>query len=221
MKPTSRNQHFVLVATLLTLSACGADDPLGKPGAATCGEAPACGGDPTGSWTIDSFCIDTWGLSDNSDRCDISVSFEDAEFTGHAEFNADHTYAMTYTPRGPMTMVFRLPCLTSDGVPMTCEDLDRDMRDIQLAEESPFQSGECGMIGGDCTCHLFLREDPITETGVWLVSGTTLTTAVDGEEWGNHDVPFCVEGSSFTLGEELSEENEGGPMKSYMRLTRK
>ncbi|WP_437554874.1 hypothetical protein WME97_22830 [Sorangium sp. So ce367] len=222
MKPISRKRQLAFVVPLLTLFACVEADPPVDGGAAACGEVAACGGDPTGSWTIESVCTEPSGFSVNNARCDVSISFDDVEYDGHAEFNVDATYALTYTPRGPMKMVIGMPCVDADGVSKTCAELDEEMRDVPLAEEPLFQSGRCGMIGEDCVCDLFVREDPRTETGVWGVLGTTLVTKEDGEEWGFKDRAFCVEGSSFTLGtEKLTEENEGKPMKRFMRLTKR
>ncbi|WP_437731824.1 hypothetical protein [Sorangium sp. So ce1335] len=229
MKPISWKHPIMLLVPLLTLLACVEAGPPGDPGAAACGEVPACGGDPTGSWTIEGRCTDEPAFSGNSSSCDGVLSFADVEYIGHAEFNADFTYVITYTPRGPVRIARRMSCLVDDGVQKTCAEFDEDMQDLPLADESPFQSGSCAMTGEDCVCELFLREDPITETGVWQVVGTTLETYQDGEEWGVEDRPFCVDGSSFTLGtEELTEEtetwteeNEGEPIKSYMRLTRR
>jgi hypothetical protein len=222
VKQISRKRQLVFVVPLLTLFACAEADPPGNGGATACGEVSACGGDPTGSWTIESLCTETSGFSGKSGSCEASISFDDVEYDGHAEFDADSTYALTYTPRGPVKMVIGMPCVDEEGVSKTCAEFDEDMKGIPLSEEPIFQSGRCGMIGEDCVCDLFLREDPRTESGVWGALGTTLETKEDGEEWGFKDRAFCVEGSSLTLGTEtLTEENEGKPMKSFMRLTRR
>ncbi|XYH98748.1 hypothetical protein ACMHYB_03015 [Sorangium sp. So ce1128] len=49
----------MLSTSLLALSACGDDADEGSSGGgAACAEAQACGGDPTGSWTIAETCLD-------------------------------------------------------------------------------------------------------------------------------------------------------------------
>ncbi|WP_437734566.1 hypothetical protein [Sorangium sp. So ce1335] len=218
MKSISRRCSSLLAVPLLLLPACG-DDSSGDGGAA-CGEVAACGGDPTGAWSIADMCLDASLFRDLTEGCNAEIDIDGVDFSGSAEFRSDGTYVVTSAVRGPMRVVYPPACLTQDGVTFTCAQLDEGLKSIAGTEGSPLASVTCAAAGASCACDLVYNGTSATEDGTWSVSGTTLTTTSD--DGVPEEVPFCIDGSSLTLGVEAEEGAVSvDPMKYYMRLTKR
>ncbi|WP_437756426.1 hypothetical protein [Sorangium sp. So ce1389] len=216
MKRFSRACAVLLSTSLLALSACGDD---GGAGGAACAEAQACGGDPTGSWTIAETCLDSSMFAELTERCDAEIDVSGVEFNGSAEFRSDGTYTATSTLTGPMKAVYPPPCLVFEDTTITCAQLDQTMQDLIAQGDAPYESATCAAAGQDCACSLILAQSTTTGAGTWSVSGSSLITESNGEA---SEVPFCVEGSSLTMAAQPSEAGSGaGPLTSYLRLTRR
>ncbi|WP_437647614.1 hypothetical protein [Sorangium sp. So ce362] len=218
MKSKSRTCSILLVASLLSLSACG-DDGGSSEGGGACGEVAACGGDPTGSWTIEETCIDPSMLAELTGSCDAEVDVSGLEMVGTAEFRSDSTYATTSTVQGPMKIVFPPSCLTTEGVTVTCAQLDTFLQQLLTEGDAPFASASCAAAGEGCACTLIMEETTTTGAGTWSAWGASLTVEADGE--APEEVPFCVEGSSLTMAIDADAGGDAsGKIKSYMRLTK-
>ncbi|MGK3989547.1 hypothetical protein WME99_41250 [Sorangium sp. So ce136] len=219
MKRFSRACAVLLSTSLLALSACG-DDDGSTGGGAACEEAQACGGDPTGSWTIEETCLDTAMFAELDANCGAEIDVSGVAFKGSAEFKSDGTYATTSTVTGPMKAVYPPPCLVFEDTTITCAQLDQTMQDLIAQGEAPYESATCAAAGQDCVCNLSLAERTTAGSGTWSVSGTSLITGSSGE--APQEVPFCVEGSSLTMAAQPSEAGSGaGPLTSYLRLMRR
>ncbi|XXT20357.1 hypothetical protein WME94_02150 [Sorangium sp. So ce429] len=219
MERFSRACAILLSTSLLALSACGDDD--GSPGGgAACAEAQACGGDPTGSWTIAETCLDRSIFAEINANCGAEIDVSGVEFNGGAEFRSDGTYTTTSTVTGPMKAVYPPPCLVVEDTTITCAQLDQTMKDLIAQDDAPYESATCAAAGQDCVCNLILAESTTTGAGTWSVSGSSLITESSGE--APDEVPFCVEGSSLTMAAQPSEAgSSAGPLASYLRLTRR
>ncbi|WP_437508054.1 hypothetical protein [Sorangium sp. So ce1099] len=218
MKRFSRACAILLSTSLLALSACGDDD--GSTGGGACAEAQACGGDPTGSWTIEETCLDRSMFAEINANCGAEIDVSGVEFNGSAEFRPDGTYTTASTVTGPMKAVYPPPCLVFEDTTITCAQLDQSMQDLIAQGEAPYESAACAAAGQDCVCNLILAESTTTGAGTWSVSGTSLITESNGE--APAEVPFCVEGSSLTMAAQpLEAGSSAGPLTSYLRLTRR
>ncbi|WP_437906559.1 hypothetical protein WME95_01185 [Sorangium sp. So ce327] len=223
MKSASGVFSAVIVTTLLALSACGGgdddDDDEGnsKEEGPSCGLVVACGGDPTGTWTMDEACLDPSMFEDLHKGCDAAIVDSSVMMSGRAEFRADNTYAATITHQGPIKVVYPAACLAAEEVPITCAQLSVNMQRAAGGKESPFTSAECAQAGADCACTFVFGRDTTTWTGTWSVSGSILTIEGDEPEEG----PFCVQGFSLTRGFPVPEgADASGPIKHYMRFTK-
>ncbi|WP_437724977.1 hypothetical protein [Sorangium sp. So ce861] len=221
MKLKFRTCSILLVASLLSLAACGDDgnsDDGGSNGGAACGGLAACGGDPTGSWTIEETCLDSSTFAELTEGCDAEIDASGVEMVGTAEFRADSTYVTTSTLQGPMKIVYPPSCLTMEGVTITCEQLDASMQEV-VGDGALLASASCVAAGQGCACTLVLEGSTTTGEGTWSVSGTSLTLAPDGQE--PDEVPFCVEGSSLTMAIETETGTDAeGKIPNYLRLTK-
>ncbi|WP_437623187.1 hypothetical protein [Sorangium sp. So ce1151] len=223
MKRFSRACAVLLSTALLALSACGDDgndDDGSTGGGAACAAAQACGGDPTGAWTIAETCLDPSIFAEINAGCGADIDVSGVEFNGSAEFKSDGTYTTTSTVTGPMKAVYPPPCLVFDDTTLTCAQLHQSMQDLIARGEAPYESATCAAAGQDCVCNLVLTERTTAGTGTWSVSGSSMITESSGE--APAEVPFCVEGSSLTMAAQPSEAGSGaGPLTSYLRLTRR
>ncbi|WP_437531118.1 hypothetical protein WME79_01155 [Sorangium sp. So ce726] len=219
MKSASRVFSAVIVTSLLALSACGDDGGNSDGGGASCGEVAACGGDPTGSWTIDETCLDSSMFEGLFEGCDAEIDLSDFDMSGRAEFRADNTYVTTGTLQGPLRVVYPPACLTVEDTTVTCAQLN-DVLQQQAAEgDSPFTSAQCASAGTGCACTLVFAPSTSTTTGTWSVSGSTLTLESEGEE--PEENPFCAQGSSLTMGFPISTgADASGTIKHYVRFTK-
>ncbi|WP_437307353.1 hypothetical protein [Sorangium sp. So ce388] len=216
MKRFSRACAVLLSTSLLALSACGDDD--GSAGGGACAEAQACGGDPTGSWTIAETCLDSSMFAEITEGCDAEIDVSGVEFNGSAEFRSDGTYATTSTVTGPMKAVYPPACLTFENATLTCAQVDQSMQDLIAQGDAPYESATCAAAGQDCVCTLILTQRTTTGTGTWSVSGSNLITESSGE--APEALPFCVHGSSLTMAAQPQEAGSAA-LASYIRLTRK
>ncbi|WP_437762105.1 hypothetical protein WMF27_01150 [Sorangium sp. So ce281] len=206
--------------SLLALSACGGsvdDEGKSKEEGPSCGLVAACGGDPTGTWTMDEACLDPAMFEDLDEGCDAEIDSSGMVVSGRAEFRADTTYVTTITQQGPIKVVYPAACLAAEDIPITCAQLSVKMQGAAGGKESPITSAECAQAGADCACTFVFGRDTTTFTGTWSVSGSILTLEGDEPE----ESPFCAQGSSFTMGMPTSAgENVSGPIKHYMRFTK-
>ncbi|CAN90366.1 hypothetical protein predicted by Glimmer/Critica [Sorangium cellulosum So ce56] len=222
MKSVSGVFSAVIVTTLLALSACGGsvdDEGNSKEEGPSCGLVAACGGDPTGSWTMDETCLDPSMFEDLNKGCDGEIDISGMVVSGRAEFRADNTYVTTITHQGPIKAVYPAACLAAEDIPITCAQLSVKMQRAAAGKESPLTSAECAHAGADCACTFVFGRITTPSTGTWSVSGSILTLEPEGAE--PEENPFCAQGSSFTRGFPVSAGGDAsGPIRHYMRFTK-
>ncbi|XXX76409.1 hypothetical protein WMF30_53050 [Sorangium sp. So ce134] len=219
MKAIARKHLVFLVMVPLALSACGGDGEHSDGGTA-CAPVAACGGDPTGSWTMADWCIDSSQFGELVPGCDADVDLSGVEMSGSAEFRPDGTYTETAALRGPMTVVYPPSCFSREGVATTCAQFDAALKEGVAKEGSLYGSAECVAAGEDCACNVSYRETTTTtRSGTWSVAGTILTTVPEGR--GRQEMPFCVQGSSLVMGIDTAEEEDtAGSLKYTLRYTK-
>ncbi|WP_437629572.1 hypothetical protein [Sorangium sp. So ce854] len=230
---------FLSMMALSTLVACGgSDDPPSSDGpgssmnqggdggsgagepAGACGELAACGGDPTGSWTIEESCLDLSFDIPPSGACVPVSDISGIEINGGFEFDADGTYTATVTVGGAIVVTFPAPCLSGEDMALACADLGEQMSEN---DAGGIESVECAPVGDGCACTMAAREVTSASAGTWSASGTTLTTVLEDDD-APGELPFCVDGSTLTI-ELLSAEDEQPDagsltMKGHLRLKR-
>ncbi|WP_438034563.1 hypothetical protein [Sorangium sp. So ce204] len=214
----------MIVTSLLALPACGGsvdDEGKSKEEGPSCGLVAACGGDPTGTWTMDGACLDPSMVEDLHKGCDAESDISGVVMSGRAEFRADNTYVTTITQQGPIEVVYPAACLAAEETPITCAQLSVKMQRLAAGKESPFTSAECAHAGADCACTFVLGRITAPSMGTWSVSGSILTIEPEGEGEEPEESPFCVQGSSFTRGFPVpAGADASGPIKHYMRFTK-
>ncbi len=141
----------------------------------------ACGGDPTGSWSIEGTCYDASGfLEEFQQQC--------PEATGGVGLNAEGTYDLEGDQS--FTISVSLTIRTRLTVPAAC--LQQGLTSCaQLNSEDLVCNGNPEV---DCDCTFDQNED-ISESGTWSSSGSTLT--LDDES--PQDFIFCVEGDTLKI----------------------
>jgi hypothetical protein len=139
----------------------------------------ACGGNPTGTWQIDKFCIDFDGIVLDPDCPTMTFDWSGVTVSGTAVFNADMTYAINSVSGGSLSYTIPAACIPPQV--QQCSSLGA------TCTGNPAQS---------CTCTEAVDEQD-SEAGTWSTSGTTLTITPDGED------PFvgeyCATSSVFKL----------------------
>ncbi|WP_437874355.1 hypothetical protein [Sorangium sp. So ce513] len=228
---------FLSMMALSTLVACGgSDDPPSSDGtgsgmnqggdggsgagepAGACGELAACGGDPTGSWTIEESCLDlSFDIPPSGDCVPVS-DISGIEVNGGFEFDADATYTATLTVGGSIAVTFPAPCFSDEDMALACADLGERLSENEVGG---IESVECAPVGDACACAMTVREVTSASAGTWSASGTNLmTVSEDGE--ASEGVPFCVDGSTLTMdlpSGEGDEPDAGSPaLNGYLRL---
>jgi hypothetical protein len=194
---------------LLALFACGTpkDDSGIDDTTATDGDADtdsdtdaacsgtACGGDPTGNWTITDVCVD-----DSEEPLDCPGSYmriDDITMEGTVDLNADMTYASQFT-RFDMTYVLHMPSTCIGG--MSCSDFSAAMGDGYSCVEA----GD----GCDCTGMQSAPSDP--DSGTWAVDGTNLELSSSNGSGPPDAMPFCAEGDTLWVSVPASESGDLG-----------
>ncbi|MGK4007880.1 hypothetical protein WMF31_35015 [Sorangium sp. So ce1036] len=225
MKARARTCSALVFLSLAALSACGG--PGDGPGGSNviygaCEEVAACGGDPTGSWTLDGVCVDPSLSAAHLEDCDAKSDASGVEVSGTIDFHADGTFVRTMTAKGRSRSIYPPGCSFLESGALTCEGLNDLLKRSVDRVDSDYESAGCAVVGESCVCDMVMSETTETETGTWAVSGATLTIARDGRD--PRGEAFCAQGSSLTLGLSArlqADDVTASAMSSYMRFTRR
>ncbi|HPB50894.1 MAG TPA: hypothetical protein PLY68_02810 [Myxococcota bacterium] len=189
----------------------------------------ACGGDPIGTWEIETFCMEPrvdavdnpWAEQYPACQNGNSTFFVQIEFEGQLDVRADHTATSDFDVSMSVEIVIKDACLEAMSevyVPAAtmCD---------QIGEGYKQQSADTTVTYASGKCTIFVPQE--TESGepqdsTWEVIGNTIYT--DGDtEYGEE---FCVEGSRLVI-KAIDEEdtNDDGvddtTYEDYMILKRK
>lgn len=143
----------------------------------------ACGGDPTGTWTIQEVCLSdgSIGADPFNGMCDGSSFVVDVAVTGTVTF-ADGKITPNTVTESTITMHVPKVCIGGQG----CEAI---------------ASGEDGWNcddGGDaCDCtKVETKADDDSDISDYVVEGNDLVSTQNGE---SKHLPFCIEGRTITI----------------------
>jgi hypothetical protein len=162
-----------------------------------CGETspPSCGGNITGTWTVNKACGQILSISICSD---ISVDTSQFEVSGTDTFNADGTYSRALTMHGPVTAVLGPNCQFGQ----TCTVLGTYIGPLFAAYGANVSVACTGATSG-CTCTGTLSW-PQTLTGTYTMPSTgvvEITIPTDAGDAGPavSDYNYCVTGNTLSL----------------------
>lgn len=187
-------RHAAILGLLLLATACGKseDDNANEVSLTSCEEVfDACGGDPTGSWSLERICVDG-SLTDAvgayfSEYPSCENSVREAELTTAAgvtytETDFDRTGSATLKAKIEITEdCFREQAggtLTS----LTC------MAYGQMMEGQSGMTGTCSYDGTVCVCNASVTE-PLNASGTYSINGSEIV-----EEDGK-TLAFCAAGA--------------------------
>jgi hypothetical protein len=167
----------------------GALGTAGSGGANTQCGAPACGGNPVGTWTFTTSCL---GVSPISSCTGGGVDTTGVHRAGTITFNSDGTYSTTETDTGTFILNVPTSCL---GTTSTCATLQTTYQGpgYVMPPNATLSSATCGTTATGCRCVLGALGMPLTQAGTYAVTGTTLTAS--SSTGGVSVDTFCVTGS--------------------------
>jgi hypothetical protein len=197
---------FVFASLCLAVACGGADGGAlgtgGLSGAAGnaavslgCEPAPACGGDPVGTWQIATSCLDI-DLSSYTAECDgATARAVDFGVTGTITYDADLTYTLTSTLSGRVVASWPAPCLTpANGIQVTCEQLR-----AALLAPGTYQSITCVPASSGCTCSLEMNAESSWSEGRYVTDAAGVLTETDSTGSARQR-DYCVkDGATMTL----------------------
>lgn len=189
----------------------------------------ACGGDPIGTWEIETFCMDTrvdamenpW-VEQFPECGNGNSSFTaDVEWSGQLEVRADHTATSDFDVEMSVLIVIKDKCLSAmsqgymSGAAM-CDQIGSSYKEQSVDATVTYASGKCTITAPQET------NPGEPQDSTWEVIGNSLYSNGDSE----HGQEFCVEGSRLVI-KTIDEEdtNDDGvddtTYEDYMVLKRK
>ena len=183
----------VVVAAVVVLTiGCGDGDGPGC-------EFAGCGGDPTGSWSVDGVCGDFSALgSELQEQCAGLELDYDLSATGQIGINGDSSYRA----------VIQLRVNISASYPASCIADATSCADLQTGFEG---AASCtGDVSDRCDCE-FVSLENSDDSGTWDTDGAELRI-VDGDSEGR--ARYCQDGDSLRL--EMVGEDTGVPTAIYI-----
>jgi hypothetical protein len=173
---------------MTVLAGCGGSD------GGSCGMVAACGGDIVADWTIVDACLTGSGAAVFGDFCPTAtLDASGLNASGMASYRADMTFDGTITMSGSMAFVLPASCLTTNGITLTCAQLDQAVKQAMMDDPDPsIQSISCAG-SGSCRCTAQMAPQTSTGSGTYTTSGTTLL------ENGATASDYCVKGNELHL----------------------
>ncbi len=158
----------------------------------TCSNAAACGGSVVGTWTITSSCVSASASMTNS-QCPGESGTSNLHVSGTITYNADGTYTSNATASGSITVTVPASCLTSNGVTVTCAQLN------QQAQANPTAGVTVNCTGtSSCNCVETIAAQTSTETGTYVTTTAGVLTQTPSGGTASQD-DYCVKGTTMTL----------------------
>jgi hypothetical protein len=179
------------------VAGCGGGSPSTGGGAfnvggpSMCGQVAACGGDLTGTWSFGSGCVTSAGIKATlaGDGCPGETAAVTAlDIAGSMTFNDDMTYSIDgLVQQG--TYAIKIPSSCLGGA--SC-----DYAATELMAPGEFATASCTG-SGTCSCTAAQSPAASSDSGTYVVSGTTFTMAsITG---ANNTVSYCVQGPILHL----------------------
>jgi hypothetical protein len=166
----------------------------------------ACGGDPTGTWQIQSACLSGNTGSDDpfGGKCDEATVDVNVAADGTLTVT-DGRYTWNLTVQGDVTFNIPASCVDplSGGMATSCDDFAGDSGETTCT----------GSLDEGCACTQAGDKDTQTSSGTLEVKGNQIIGTEDGEEPGEPS-DFCVKGNSLKL--MIHETNDDGSVNDIM-----
>ena len=180
----------------------------------TCSNAAACGGSIVGTWTITSSCVSESGSMFDSQCPSATVRSSGLTITGSVTYNADGTYSSTSTLNGSLYVTLPPSCLTSNGVTLTCDQLN------QVVQSNPTPGLTLNCTGSSsCACTETIADQPSNATGTYTTTAAGLLT--DTPSGGTADqTDYCVKGTTMTQSPHAGSTMVGQAVSGTITLTK-
>jgi hypothetical protein len=191
------------------LAACGGDDggdsaPRGGSGGGAgsagndvpaCGGFKACGGDPSGTWSVQDVCVENAAevyAKELGGECASSFRSADVTGSGTYELGADMQASSVLTLGATVVLAFNDACVKSLGVTGSaaseCKNLENDLKD-----NADFSGATCNVAGAMCNCTVTATPKMVMGEGAYAVeSGNTIV--IKGASQA-----FCASGNTLTV----------------------
>jgi hypothetical protein len=167
----------------------------------------ACGGDPTGSWVVEDYCLQARPIDTSSMFTDVPVCGQDnnsgaiidINYTGTAVFAADKTCTQNLGATMKSTVYMNDACLAGVIAKYAPGDTSTTMKEAcdGIATQAKLT---CTYVTGRCECAGGEETQPGQEvTGTWTVTGTVLSIVKTGSSGTAAGQPFCVDGSRMVV----------------------
>jgi hypothetical protein len=181
----------------------------------TCSNTAGCGGDVVGTWTITSSCVSASSSMTSDSSCPTATTSGSAfNVRGTITYNADGTYSVNATIGGTVNVYLPASCLTTNGVTVTCDQLNQEFASNPTAGITVICSGSSG-----CTCVETVADQPSSETGTYTTTsaGVVTTTAADGTA---SQADYCVKGTKMTQSPHAGSTMMGAVESGTLTLTK-
>jgi hypothetical protein len=170
----------VLAPAAATLAGCETSAPR-------CAFTP-CGGALEGMWTITERCPAP------PVECPAArVDYGDSALEGTFTFTGHTTYLATIRQKGTIVSTVPLACYPNAS---GCDAVALELRSA-AARDTPTRVAAVSCTGQSvCTCRQVLREEPVTESGTYRVTGTRVILTSGGDATTDE---YCVAGRELRL----------------------
>jgi len=170
----------------------GAGGAVGAGGASAMCGAPACGGNLLGTWTFVNSCVGTLPVNTCAGA---TVDGRGTQRAGTLTFNSNGTYSQTETDTGTFILDAPTSCLGGG----TCADLQTAYLGPGFvgAPNPTLSSATCSTTATGCRCLLGALGTPLTDTGTYVASGTSITAT--SSTGGVSPDTYCVVGSTLHM----------------------
>ena len=180
----------------------------------TCSNTAACGGAIVGTWTITSSCVSESASMLDSQCPSATARSSGLTITGNVTYNADGTYSSTSAVSGTIDVTLPPSCLTTNGVTLTCDQLN------QLFQANPTAGVTLNCTGSSsCTCTETIAGQTSSETGTYTTTAAGLLT--DTPTGGTTSLTdYCVKGTTMTQSPHAGSAMMGQTVSGTITLTK-
>jgi hypothetical protein len=200
---------FVGVLALAFVSSCGGS------GGGTCSNSAACGGNIVGTWKITSSCVTASEQMFDMSCPGASVSSTNLTVTGSVTYMADLTYTSNFTSSGSVTVTLPASCLMSQGITVTCDQLNQ----IFASDPTTPPGTHCSNAGSGCACTVVEMNQTSTDTGTYTTTpaGLLTETAAGGTP---DQSDYCVKDTTLTVSPHAGSSMMGAGISGTITLSK-
>ena len=170
-------------------------------------EFESCGGDLTGLWSIDRFCIQTPEILNPFEECPEATMDMNMSATGMITFGDDGTFSRASQLDGILTINIPADCIPAE---VTCELFGDSVAMGDPANGDPAGVASCEQADdvSPCDCTISYEGTLEEESGTYEVTENNVTlTSGDEDSEGPETLTFCVQDDALTLQIDDAEED--------------